>query len=66
MAKTEGTYIQVMYKNVLAIFNQFLTVFYDSKTENWGKMCISKVQHMTGRKTGCNQSRPVFFGFLTF
>ena len=29
-------------------------------------MCVSKVQHMTGWKTGCNQSRPVFFGFLIF
>ena len=29
-------------------------------------MCVSKVQHMTGRKTGCNLSRPVSFGFLIF
>ena len=29
-------------------------------------MCVSKVQHMTGRKTGCNRSRPVFFGFSIF
>ena len=29
-------------------------------------MCISKFQHMTGRKTSCNRSRPVFFGFLIF
>ena len=29
-------------------------------------MCVSEVQHMTGRKTGCNLSRPVFFGFLIF
>ena len=29
-------------------------------------MCVSKVKHMTGRKTGCNRSRPVFFGFLIF
>ena len=29
-------------------------------------MCVSKVQHMTGRKTGCNRSKPVFFGFSIF
>ena len=29
-------------------------------------MCVSKVQHATGRKTGCNRSRPVFFGFSIF
>ena len=29
-------------------------------------MCVSKVQHMTGRKTGCNWSRPVFFSFSIF
>ena len=29
-------------------------------------MCVSKVQHVTGRKTGCNRSRPVFFGFSIF
>ena len=29
-------------------------------------MCVSKVQHMTGRKTSCNLSRLVFFGFLIF
>ena len=29
-------------------------------------MCVSNVQHMTGRKTGCNRSRPVFFGFSIF
>ena len=29
-------------------------------------MCVSKVKHMMGRKTGCNRSRPVFFGFLIF
>ena len=29
-------------------------------------MCVSKVKHMTGRKTGCNRSRPVFFGFSIF
>ena len=29
-------------------------------------MCVSKVQHLTGRKTGCNRSRPVFFGFSIF
>ena len=29
-------------------------------------MCVSKVQHMTGQKTGCNQSRPVFFSVLIF
>ena len=29
-------------------------------------MCESKVQHMTGRKTGCNRSRPVSFGFSIF
>ena len=29
-------------------------------------MCVNKVQHVTGRKTGCNRSRPVFFGFLIF
>ena len=29
-------------------------------------MCVSKVQHMTGQKTGCNWSRPVFFGFSIF
>ena len=30
-------------------------------------MCVSKVQHMMGRKTGCNRSRRVFwlFDFLT-
>ena len=27
---------------------------------------LSKVQHITGRKTGCNRSRPVFFGFSIF
>ena len=27
---------------------------------------MSKVQHMTGQKTGCNRSRWVFFGFLIF
>ena len=27
---------------------------------------MSKVQHMTGQKTGCNWSRPVFFGFSIF
>ena len=29
-------------------------------------MCVSKVQHMTGRKTGCNRYRPFFFGFSIF
>ena len=29
-------------------------------------MCVNKVQHMTRRKTGCNRSRPVFFGFSIF
>ena len=29
-------------------------------------MCVSKVQHITGRKTGCNRSSPVFFGFRFF
>ena len=29
-------------------------------------MCLSKVQHVTGRKTGCNRSRPIFFGFSIF
>src|ERR1700761_5535269 len=29
-------------------------------------MCVSKFQHVTGRKTGCNRSRPVFFGFSIF
>ena len=29
-------------------------------------MCVSKVQHVTGRKTGYNRSRPVFFGFSIF
>ena len=29
-------------------------------------MCVSKFQHMTGRKTGCNRSRPFFFGFSIF
>ena len=29
-------------------------------------MCVSKVQHMTGQKTGCNRSRPVFFWFFDF
>ena len=29
-------------------------------------MCMSKVQHITGRKTGCNQSRPVFSVFQFF
>ena len=29
-------------------------------------MCVSKVQHVTERKTGCNRSRPVFFGFSIF
>ena len=29
-------------------------------------MCVSKVQHVMGRKSGCNRSRPVFFGFLIF
>ena len=27
---------------------------------------MHKVQHMTGRKTGCNRSRPVFFWFFDF
>ena len=29
-------------------------------------MCVSKVQHMTGWKTGCNRARPVYFGFSNF
>ena len=29
-------------------------------------MCVSKVQHMTGQKIGCNWSRPVFFWFFNF
>ena len=29
-------------------------------------MCVNKVQHVMGRKTGCNRSRPVFFGFSIF
>ena len=29
-------------------------------------MCVSKVQHMTGRKTGCKRSGAVFFGFFDF
>ena len=29
-------------------------------------MCVSKVQHTMGRKTGCNRSRPVFFRFFDF
>ena len=29
-------------------------------------MCMSKVQHIMGRKTGCNQSRLVFFSFFFF
>ena len=27
---------------------------------------MSKVQHMIGRKTGCNRSRPVFFSVFRF
>ena len=27
---------------------------------------MSKVQHIMGQKTGCNRSRPVFFGFSIF
>ncbi|EDR01937.1 uncharacterized protein LACBIDRAFT_332757 [Laccaria bicolor S238N-H82] len=29
-------------------------------------MCTSKVQHVMGRKTSCNRSKPVFFGFYIF
>ena len=29
-------------------------------------MCVSKIQHVMGRKTGFNRSRPVFFGFSIF
>ena len=29
-------------------------------------MSVSKVQHITGQKTGCNRSRPVFFRFFNF
>ena len=29
-------------------------------------MCVSKVQHMMGRNTGFNRSRPVFSGFSVF
>ena len=29
-------------------------------------MCVSKIQHMMGRKTSCNQSRLVFFLVFQF
>ncbi|EDR09810.1 uncharacterized protein LACBIDRAFT_325629 [Laccaria bicolor S238N-H82] len=29
-------------------------------------MCTSKVQYVMRRKTGCNRSKPVFFGFYIF
>ena len=29
-------------------------------------MCVSKFQHITGRKTSCNRSRPVFFLVFRF
>ena len=43
--------------------NQFLTVFYDSGTENQVNMCLCKVQYVMGQKTSCNQSRSVFLVF---
>ena len=29
-------------------------------------MGVNKIKHLTGRKTGCNRSRPFFFGFSIF
>ena len=50
----------------LAISQPILDRFLWFKDRQLGKNVVSKVQHMTGRKTGCNRSRPVFFGFSTF
>ena len=50
----------------LAISQPILDRFLWFKDRQLGKYVVSKVQHMTGRKTACNRSRPVFFGFSNF
>ena len=50
----------------LAISQPILDRFLWFKDRELGKNSVSKVQHMTGQKTGCNRSRPVFFGFSIF
>ena len=65
MAKTEGSYIELHIKMFLAISQPILDRFLWFKDQQLGKY-VCKVQHMMGRKIGCNQSRPVFFQFFNF
>ena len=50
----------------LAISQPILDRFWWFRDRKLSKMCTSKVQYVMRRKTGCNQSKPVFFGFYIF
>ena len=66
MVKTEGTYIQVAYKNVFGHISTNSWPFFMIQRLTIREKCVSKVQHITKRKTACNRSRPVFSGFSIF